>query len=107
MPKKIEFTVGSGNVFADLGLPDSEELLAKAELAQQISAIIAERKLTQVDAARIMQVDQPKVSALTRGRLSEFSLERLMWFLVRLGRDVEIVVKPRSDGRKKARLQVA
>ena len=107
MPKKIEFTVGSANVFADLGLPDAEELLAKAELAQRISAILAERKLTQVEAARIMQVDQPKVSALTRGRLSEFSLERLMWFLVRLGRDVEIVVKPRGAGRRKARLQVA
>ena len=107
MPKKIKFTVGSANVFADLGLPDAEELLAKAELAQRISAILAERKLTQVEAARIMQVDQPKVSALTRGRLSEFSLERLMWFLVRLGRDVEIVVKPRGSGRKKARLQVA
>lgn len=107
MRKNNELIIGSGNVFADLALPDAEELLAKAQLAERISAIISKRKLTQVEAARIMQVDQPKVSALTRGRLSEFSLERLMWFLVRLGRDVEIVVRPRSSGRKKARLQVA
>ncbi len=97
-----------GNVFADLGFPNAGEMLAKAELAQKISAIIARRGLTQAEAAGVLGVDQPKVSALRRGRISGFSLERLVRFLIMLGLDVEIVVKKRSRGRRgSARLQVA
>ncbi len=88
----------SGNVFADLGLKDPEELLAKAELVQRISDIIAERKLTQVRAARLLGIDQPKVSALLRGRLDGFSIDRLFRFLNALGDDVEIVVRPARSG---------
>jgi predicted XRE-type DNA-binding protein len=84
----------SGNVFADLGLDDPEERLAKAELAHRICEIIAERKLSQTRAAAVLGVDQPKVSALMRGKLDGFSLDRLFRFLNALGRDVEIVIRP-------------
>ncbi len=84
----------SGNVFADLGLDNPEELLAKAELVQRIADIIVERKLTQVRAAKLLGVDQPKVSALLRGKLDGFSTDRLFRFLNALGRDVEIVIRP-------------
>jgi predicted XRE-type DNA-binding protein len=97
----------SGNVFADLGLPNPEDRLAKAELARRISVIITERRLTQLEAAAVLGIDQPKVSALVRGRLGGFSLERLLRFLNVLGRDVEIVVKPKSKGRRHATLSVA
>ena len=107
MSTKADHIVGSGNVFADLDLPNAEEMLAKAELAQKINAIITRRRLTQAEAAKLLGVDQPKVSALKRGRLSGFSLERLMRFLLLLGRDVEIVVKERRHPRGQARLLVA
>ena len=81
----------SGNVYEDLGFPDASIELAKAELARQIVAIISERNLKQVEAAKILGIDQPKVSALVRGRLSGFSLERLFKFLNALGCSVEIV----------------
>ena len=84
----------SGNVFADLGLKNPEELLAKAELVQRIADIIAERKLTQARAAKLLGIDQPKVSALLRGKLDGFSTDRLFRFLNALGRDVEIVIRP-------------
>src|SRR4029453_14388605 len=89
------YVVGSGNVFADLGVARPEEALAKAELAHKISEIIASRQLTQEKAAVLLPVDKPKISALKRGRLAGFSLDRLVGFLVLLGSDVEIVVKAR------------
>ena len=88
---KKDYVVGSGNVFEDLGYPRPAEALAKAELARKIGALIAKRGLTQAAAAEVLQVDQPKVSALVRGRLAGFSLDRLVRFLVLLGSDVEIV----------------
>ncbi len=84
----------SGNVFADLGLPRAGELLAKAELAHRLCEVIARRKLTQVQAAAALGIDQPKVSALQRGKLSGFSTERMFRLLNALGQSVEIVVKP-------------
>jgi predicted XRE-type DNA-binding protein len=97
----------SGNVFADLGLPQPEDRVAKAELARRISEIVAERGLTQLEAAGLLGIDQPKISALVRGRLGGFSLERLMRFLNLLGRDVQIVVKPKPKRRRQAILSVA
>jgi predicted XRE-type DNA-binding protein len=88
-------TPSSGNVFADLGVSDPEAALVKAELARQIDNAIRERGLTQTQAADLMGIDQPKVSALLRGRLSGFSTERLCRFLVALGHDVTIAVSPR------------
>ena len=93
MATKKDYVVGSGNVFADLGYARPEEAAAKAELAHKITKIIERRKLTQAEAANVLEVDQPKVSALKRGKLSGFSLDRLVRFLVLLGSDVEIVVK--------------
>jgi predicted XRE-type DNA-binding protein len=107
MGTKRDYAVSSGNVFADLGLPRPEEALAKAELAHKISGIIRARRLTQGRAAEILGVDQPKISALVRGRLSGFSIERLLRFLMLLGHDVEITVKSRPRSRSQARLLVA
>ena len=105
MPKR-DYTVSSGNVFADLGLPNPEEALAKAELAHKIAVIVRGRKLTQTQAAELLSIDQPKISALIRGRLSGFSMDRLMRFLLLLGQDVKITVQP-SRSRSRARVHVA
>jgi predicted XRE-type DNA-binding protein len=107
MPNKRDYVVGSGNVFADLGYPRPEEAAAKAELAHKITKIIERRRLTQAEAAEILDVDQPKISALRRGKLSGFSLDRLVRFLVLLGSDVQIVVKEQPRSRRRARLLVA
>lgn len=108
MPKrKRDYTVSSGNVFADLGLPNPEEALAKAELAHKIAVLIRGKGLTQVQTAKLLGVDQPKVSSLIRGRLSGFSLERLMRFLLLLGHDIKITVQPCPRWRSRARVHVA
>ena len=86
----------SGNVFADLGLPDAEEVLHKADLTHRICEIIKARKLTQAQAAKILGVDQPKVSALVRGRLDQFSLARLIKFLNFLDQEVKFTVRKRA-----------
>jgi predicted XRE-type DNA-binding protein len=106
MPNR-EFTPSSGNVFADLNLPQADDLLAKAELAAKIVAEIQRRRLTQSQAAAILGIDQPKVSALKQGKLSGFSIERLMRLLLVLGRDIEIAVKAKPRSRATARLRVA
>jgi predicted XRE-type DNA-binding protein len=106
MPNR-ESTASSGNVFADLNLPQADDLLAKAELASKIIAEIQQRRLTQSQAATILGIDQPKVSALKQGKLSGFSIERLMRLLLVLGRDIEITVKGRTKSRSVARLRVA
>jgi predicted XRE-type DNA-binding protein len=84
----------SGNVFADLGLRNPEEALTKAELAQRICALIGERGLTQVQAAAVLGLDQPKVSSLMRGKLQGFSVERLFRCLKALGQEIEIIIRP-------------
>jgi len=106
MSEKSQVIRSSGNVFADLGLPDADQLLAKADLALEISRVIEERNLTQAEAAEIIGVDQPKVSALVRGRLDGFSMERLYRYLNALGRDVEIIVRPTPVGRRESSLKV-
>jgi predicted XRE-type DNA-binding protein len=106
MAKTINVVEGSGNVFADIGLPNPDERLAKADLAIRIASAIRGRRLTQSSAARILKIDQPKVSRLLRGRLSGFSTERLMHFLTILGRDIEIVVKTAPRSRRHGRLRV-
>jgi predicted XRE-type DNA-binding protein len=99
--KKGAYVEGSGNVYADLGVANPQEARAKADPAHRIVDIIEERKLTQVQAGKVLGVDQPKVSALKRGRLTDFSVERLVGFLLLLGNDVRITVtpKPRSSRR--------
>jgi predicted XRE-type DNA-binding protein len=100
---KRDITEGSGNVFADLGLPDAEEMLAKAELAIKIAGMLRRKKLTQMQAAEVLGVDQPKVSALIRGRLAGFSIERLLRFVLLLGSDVSITIKPRQRAHSRQR----
>ena len=108
MPKhERDYTVSSGNVFADLGLPNPEEALAKAELAHKITLVIRKRGLTQVQAAALLNLDQPKISALIRGRLSGFSMDRLLRLLLLLGQDIKITVQPCPRSRPRARVQVA
>ena len=106
MTKDTRVEEGSGNVFADLGLPDAEELLSKAALMLRIGEIIKGRNLTQAQAAQILGASQPVVSNLLNGRISGFSLERLVRFLNALDRDVEIVVKRRSRSRVRAGVRV-
>jgi len=85
---------GRRNIFEDLKLPDAKELDAKAQIAYRICGILEKRKLTQKAAATVLGIDQPKVSALLRGRLEGFSSDRLFRFLNALDRDVEIVIRP-------------
>jgi predicted XRE-type DNA-binding protein len=102
----IPVTPGSGNVFADLGFPEPAEELTKAQLASHIRQIVKRRRLTQVAAATLMGIDQPKVSALLNGRITSFSTERLMRLLTALGQDVEIVVQERPSGRERGQIRV-
>ena len=101
----LDHEPSSGNVFADLGLPDAEEHLIKASLVLKLNRIIQQRALTQASVAQLIGIDQPKVSALLGGQFRGYSVERIMRFLVALGHDVEIVVKPSK--RATAQLRVA
>lgn len=102
-----DYVRGSGNVYKDLGFENPEEELAKARLASMIYDIIEERGLTQVKAARILGIDQPKVSALRNGRLGGFSLERLFSFLRKLDCDIEIIVRERPKGKPHAEISIS
>ena len=106
MPKKkvLEQEPSTGNVFADLGLANADEHLIKAGLVIRIDRIMRTRKLTQATAAERMGIDQPKVSAMLAGQFRGYSVERLMRFLVALGHDVEIVVKPKKRGTAELRV---
>ncbi len=93
--ESIEVVEGSGNVFADLGFANPELELLKSTLLQRITAVIRERKLTQVKAAEILGLDQPKISGLLHGRFGGYSVDRLLRFLIALDQDVHVVVKAR------------
>ena len=103
---EIPVTGSSGNVFADLGVAEPEEELAKVQLASLIRDAIGRRRLTQGRAAELTGLDQPKVSALVNGRLGGFSSDRLMRCLTALGQDVEIVVTRRVRPGARGRLRV-
>ncbi len=103
----IQHEVSSGNVFTDIGVSEPAETLAKAELARRISSIIKHRHLKQTDAAKLLNVDQPKVSTLIREQLKNFSIERLMSFLMQLDRDSEIVIKKRPRTRDDSDIAVS
>ncbi len=93
-------TPGSGNVFADLELDNAEELLAKSKLAQEIRALIKERGLTQVRAAKILKTDQPQVSRLNTGKgVDGMSFELLFGWLTRLNRTITVTVQPAPQGK--------
>lgn len=104
--EEVEWEKSSGNVFADLGFENPEEELTKAKLVWEIEQIIKKKKLTQVEAAKVMGINQPKVSALIRRKLDGFSVERLIHFLNALGQDIDIVVRQKPSSRKQARVNV-
>ena len=101
------FETGSGNVFKDIGVPNAEEHLIKAQLVFKIDTIIKRRGLRQVEAARLFGVRQPDISKMLRGEFRQFSVERLLLFLVALNQDVAIVVKPHRDKKKAPSLHVS
>ncbi len=102
----IAITSGSGNVFADLGLPDAADRLAKAELARVIRKIVTEKTWTQRRAATVLGIAPPDMSDLMRGKLARFSQERLERFLNALDMDVHIRIGPRPAGKKRANVSV-
>ena len=95
--KKRAYETGSRNVFKDLGVPNADEHMVKAQLVFKIDSIMKERRLKQVEAAALFGVRQPDISMMLRGEFRQFSVERLLRFLVALDQDVEIVVKPHRD----------
>ncbi len=106
-PQRNERVIrGSANVFADLGFTDGAERQAKLRLAYALNHLVEARKLSQADAARVLGLTQPKVSALRHYKLSGFSIERLMNLLTALDQDVEIVIRQKPRSRKTARISV-
>ena len=97
MSKKVKFEESSGNVFADIDLPDAEELHLKAQLGYEVFRIIEARKLTQAEAAKILGVKQPEISRLKKGKFNHYSVERLLTFLTRLNHDIEIRIVPAKN----------
>jgi len=107
MSNKKGFETGSGNVFKDIGVPNAKEHLVKAQLVFKIDRIMKDRGLKQVEAAGLFGVRQPDVSKMLRGEFRQFSVERLLRFLVALDQDVEIVVKPHRGRNNAPALQVS
>lgn len=107
MTKEKGYEVGGENVFADIGVPNAEEHLVKAKLVYKIETIMKRRGLKQAQAAVLFGVRQPDVSKMVRGEFRQFSVERLLRFLVALNQDVEIVVKPHRDKRNAPALHVS
>ena len=103
--KKV--TKGSGNVFADLGLPDAEDLQTRAHLTHQIYNLIKERGISQTEAAELLGLKQPDVSALMNGKFAAFSVNRLLNLLVRLNQEVEIIIRPVLKGKRSTGIHVS
>jgi predicted XRE-type DNA-binding protein len=104
MARKPHIVAGSGNIFADLGLPDAETHLLKAQIVSEIYRLTHERKLTQTRAGKRMGISQPEVSRMFKGNFREYSIERLMEFLTTFDRDIEIVVRPHRKSGKPGRI---
>lgn len=101
-----EIEQGSGNVYADLGIADANEMLVKAQPAAKIGSILKARHLTQAQAAEILGITQPKVSEMLRGKFRGISETKMIECLARLGRDVQIVIKPAPRSRKEGKVEV-
>ena len=104
MTRKIKVEMGSSNIFADLGLPDADAHLLKAQIVSEIYRLVSERKLRQGEAGKLMGISQPEVSRMFKGQFREYSIDRLIGFLTGFNRDVEIVVKPHKRTGKAGRI---
>jgi predicted XRE-type DNA-binding protein len=104
---KKGYEVGGPNVFKDIGVPNAEEHLIKAQLVYKIDTIMKKRRMKQMDAAALFGVKQPDISKMLRGQFRQFSVERLLRFLVKLDYDVEIVVTPHRDKHNPPALHVS
>ncbi len=104
MKRKAKIEMGSGNIFADLGLPDAKTHFLKAQIVSEIYRLAHAKKLTQAQAGACMGISQPEVSRLFKGNFREYSIERLMEFLTAFNRDVEIVVRPHKKVGKGGRI---
>jgi len=104
--RDVEVVHGTGNVFEDLGYPDAAERQAKLRLAYALNQVLAQRRLSQAEAAKVLGVTQPKVSALRNYKLVGFSVERLMTLLTALDQDVQIVISRKPRSRRSARISV-
>lgn len=104
MTRKVKVEMSSGNIFADLGLPDAEAHFLKAQIVSEIYRLTHERKLTQSQAGERMGISQPEVSRLFKGNFREYSIDRLMGFLTAFDRDIEIVVRPHKKAGKGGRI---
>lgn len=107
MNTEIEIEESSGNVFADLDYPNPGEALAKSRLAQRIAELIEQQTITQVEAAKLLKIDQSKISKLIRGQLREFSIDRLLRFLNALNQDIEIIIKEKPHTQRQATLNIS
>lgn len=105
--RKHRYETGSGNVFRDLGVPNAEEHLIKAQLVYKIDRILKGLGLKQSQAASVLGIKQPDVSKMLRGEFRQFSVERLLRFLVALGHDVQITIKPQRPGAPPAALHIS
>jgi predicted XRE-type DNA-binding protein len=105
MAKKTAVSYTAGSAFHALGLLDADDLVLRAELMRKIGEIIVARGLTQAEAGAVMHMDQPRVSALLKGKIAKFSTDRLLKGLSDLGQDVEVRITPARKG--KGRLRVA
>ena len=104
---KKGYEIGSRNVFKDLGIPNAEEHLVKAQLVFKIDSIMKSRRLKQAETAELLGIKQPDVSKMLRGEFRQFSVERLLRFLVALDHDVEFIVKPQRGRNVAAALRVS
>ena len=104
--RREKVTRGTGNVFADLGFSDAAEREARLRLAYALNQVLNGRKLSQAEAAKVLAVTQPKVSALLHYKLAGFSVERLMNLLTALDQDVEIVIRRKPRSRRNGRISV-
>jgi predicted XRE-type DNA-binding protein len=104
---KRAYEIWGRNVFKDIGVPNADEHLVKAQLVFKIDAIMKKRRMKQTEAAALFGVRQPDISKMLRGEFRQFSVERLLRFLVKLDQDVEIVIRPHRDGHKAPALHVS
>jgi predicted XRE-type DNA-binding protein len=104
--RRQSVTKSNGNVFADLGLPSSESDMLKVHIARAITITLERRNLTQTEAAEILGTDQAKISEIVRGRLKSFAIERLLSYLLRLGRDVDVRISKKLNENRPGELRV-